>query len=184
MEENILNEYFCLPGLFSTYWLNDWSCVFLTVESLLKTTGLLKRSAAFCNRSACSSVSFCQKKQSKNKTEHHILLFINANRIIGKVYFRRRVLWRENPTTQMLVSDNYFTMSQKCMEPPQKRFWQNKLLWLLIWQQHFSCGCLLRSVSNIHCDLRQSWTQKITICQLDTQSTMYILGFLEQYVYF
>lgn len=64
-----------------------------------------------------------EKKQNKNETEHHILLFINAKRIIGKVYFRRRVLWRENPTTQMLVSDNNFTMSQKCLEttPPPKK---------------------------------------------------------------
>lgn len=55
--------YFLLPGLLSTYWLKDWSWVFLTVESLLNTTGFLNRSAAFCDRSArCSSVPFCWEK--------------------------------------------------------------------------------------------------------------------------
>lgn len=60
---------FLLPGLLSTYWLKDWSWVFLTVESLLNTTGFLNRSAAFCDRSArCSSVPFCWGKKNRHTT--------------------------------------------------------------------------------------------------------------------
>lgn len=52
------------PGLFSTYWLKDFSCVFLTAESLLKTTGLRNRSVALRSRSArSSSALFCQRQR-------------------------------------------------------------------------------------------------------------------------
>lgn len=48
------------PGLFSTYWLKDFSWVFLTAESLLKTTGLRSFSVALRRRSArSSSALFC-----------------------------------------------------------------------------------------------------------------------------
>lgn len=52
------------PGLLSTYWLKDFSCVFLTAESLLKTTGFRNLSVALRSRSARrSSVLFCQTQK-------------------------------------------------------------------------------------------------------------------------
>lgn len=52
------------PGLVSTYWLKDFSCVFLTAESLLKTTGLRNLSVALRSRSARnSSALFCQTQR-------------------------------------------------------------------------------------------------------------------------
>lgn len=87
--------YFLLPGLLSTYWLKDWSWVFLTVESLLNTTGFLNRSAAFCDRSArCSSVPFCWEK-----TRHTTVSFVYKREDIN---LKGTFLWGDR--TQLLQS--------------------------------------------------------------------------------
>ena len=89
-----------LPGLFSTYWLKDLSCVFLTAESLLNTTGLRSFSVALRSRSARNSWALfwetgnvrhylikCARQSKAADNAGLALTWINlSNHIIWQIY--------------------------------------------------------------------------------------------------
>lgn len=104
------------PGLLSTYWLKDLSCVFLTAESLLKTTGFrnlsvalrslsaLNSSALFCQtpgKSVFSLVKYCLLTQ-EDKDHQRLFLFLNLqfmaspNKVNKGTYFRSKLLQHTN----------------------------------------------------------------------------------------